>query len=35
MIKTDLIELEENEELEKTKKYASHSINEYITKKQN
>ena len=35
MIKTDLSELEENKELENTKKYASHSINEYITKKQN
>ena len=34
-INNDLNEKKENEELENTKNYASHSINEYITKKQN
>ena len=35
MLKNDLNEIEENENLINTKKYASHSINEYITKRQN
>ena len=34
-IKNDLNEIKENENFENTKKYASHSINEYIHKRQN
>ena len=34
-IKNDLDEIEENEDLINTKNYASHSITEYITKRQN
>ena len=35
MIKNDINEIEENEDLLNTKKYASHSINDYMTKRQN
>ena len=35
MIKNDIKEIEENEDLLNTKKYASHSINDYMTKRQN
>ena len=35
MIKNDINEIEENEDLLNTKKYASHGINDYMTKRQN
>ena len=35
MIKNDINEIEENEDLLNIKKYASHSINDYMTKRQN